>query len=143
MDGSGNAYVTGETDSANFPTTPGAFDTTYSGGTYDAFVTKLNASGSASSTPRILVAQALIRRGLRRRSGIAVDGSGNAYVTGVTDSTDFPTTPGAFDTTLAGGDAFVTKLTGDGSASSTPPSSAARRTTSVTGSPWTAPATPT
>ena len=46
VDGSGRAYVTGLTNSADFPTTPGAFDTTFNGGS-DAFVTKLNASGSA------------------------------------------------------------------------------------------------
>ena len=46
LDGAGNAYLTGYTDSADFPTTPGAFDTTFNGG-YDAFVTKLDASGAA------------------------------------------------------------------------------------------------
>ena len=44
-------------------------------------------------------------------SGIAVDSSGNAYITGTTSSTDFPITPGAFQTNYAGGgDAFVTKI---------------------------------
>ena len=47
MDGSGRAYVTGVTNSSNFPTTAGAFDTTFNGSHADAFVTKLNASGSA------------------------------------------------------------------------------------------------
>jgi hypothetical protein len=47
VDGSGNAYVTGYSVSTNFPTTAGTFDTSYAGGTYDAFVTKLNASGAA------------------------------------------------------------------------------------------------
>src|SRR5205823_6026005 len=47
VDASGSAYVTGYTLSADFPTTPGAFDTTFNGGTYDAFVTKLNPAGSA------------------------------------------------------------------------------------------------
>src|SRR5713226_726629 len=42
----GNAYVTGFTDSTNFPTTPGAFQTAFGGGARDAFVTKLNAAGS-------------------------------------------------------------------------------------------------
>ena len=45
MDESGRAYVTGDTVSADFPTTPGAFDTTFNGGFSDAFVTKLNAVG--------------------------------------------------------------------------------------------------
>ena len=47
VDGRGRAYVTGLTDSADYPTTPGAFDSTFNGGFRDAFVTKLNASGSA------------------------------------------------------------------------------------------------
>ncbi len=46
MDGAGSAYVTGDTDSADFPTTAGAAQTTYAGGDFDAFVTKLNATGS-------------------------------------------------------------------------------------------------
>ena len=46
VDGSGSAYVTGETDSSDYPTTPGAFDRTFNGNR-DTFVTKLNASGSA------------------------------------------------------------------------------------------------
>jgi Beta-propeller repeat len=45
--------------------------------------------------------------------GIAVDGEGRAYVTGSTSSTDFPITPGAFDNSFDGGDAFVTKLRTD------------------------------
>ena len=42
----GNAHVTGSTNSNNFPTTPGAFDTSYNGGDHDAFVAKLNPTGS-------------------------------------------------------------------------------------------------
>ena len=42
VDGANNAYLTGETDDPNFPTTPNAFDTTYNGGFNDAFVAKLN-----------------------------------------------------------------------------------------------------
>src|SRR5262249_17370647 len=49
-------------------------------------------------------------------SGIAVDAAGNAYVTGTTGSANFPTTPGAFQTALRGGDAFVTKLNPTGTA---------------------------
>ncbi|MEI2688932.1 MAG: SBBP repeat-containing protein [Anaerolineae bacterium] len=45
LDGAGNAYVTGETWSSNFPTTPGAFDTSHNGNS-DAFVVKLNPAGS-------------------------------------------------------------------------------------------------
>ncbi|WP_169089130.1 SBBP repeat-containing protein [Paenibacillus sp. PL91] len=105
VDASGNAYVTGFTESSDFPTTPGAFDTTMSG-FVDAFVTKLNLTGTA-----LVFSTYLGGSSGDRGRGIAVDASGNAYVTGSTQSIDFPTTLGAFDTTLSGAeDAFVTKL---------------------------------
>jgi hypothetical protein len=103
VDGRGRAYVTGDTSSADFPTTPGAFDTTRTG-EQDAFVTKLNARGSALVYSTFL--------GGRRDDlglGIAVR-EGRAYVTGQTDSPNFPTTRRAFDRTLDSIDAFVTKL---------------------------------
>src|SRR5437867_2121639 len=104
----GNAYVTGYTYSADFPTTPGAFDTVFDG-VLDAFVTKLNASGSALIYSTFLGSNSIGR-------GIALDSSGSAYVTGEATA-DFPTTPGAYDTTFDGGDdVFVTKLNPDGSA---------------------------
>ena len=112
IDAAGNAYVTGFTDSRNFPATPGAFDTTFNGGEFDAYVTKLNATGSA------VVYSTYLGGELRDiGNGIAVDAAGNAYVTGLTTSRNFPTTPGAFDTTFNGGpfDAFVTKLNPVGS----------------------------
>jgi len=112
VDGSGAAYVTGYTYSSDFPTTPGAFDTTCNAGDYDALVVKLNAAGSA-------LAYATFLGGSSRDwgLGIAVDGSGAAYVTGFTWSSDFPTTPGAFDTTYNGdSEALVVKLNAAGSA---------------------------
>jgi hypothetical protein len=110
----GRAYVTGATDSPDYPTTPGAFDRTFNGGDFDAFVTKLNVSGSA-------LAYSTFLGGMGQDSvfgsDIAVDGRGRAYVTGNTFSADFPTTPGAFDRTFNGAeDAFVTKLNVSGSA---------------------------
>ena len=80
----------------------------------------------------------LAHRDRRRRAG-------NAYVTGDTASTDFPTTPGAFDTTLGGSglDAFVTKLNADGSALVYSTFLGGSVTTAAAGSPWTAAATPT
>jgi hypothetical protein len=108
LDNSGNAYITGYTSSTDFPTTPGAFNTS-SGG---VFVSKLNASGTA------LIYSTYLGGG--SGYGIALDGSGNAYITGYTSSTDFPTTPGAFDTLYNGGfygyDAFVSKLNASGTA---------------------------
>ena len=114
VDSAGNAYVTGITLSTNFPTTPGAFQTTSGGGEH-AFVSELNASGSA------LVYSTYLRgSGTDQGLGISVDGAGEGYVTGTTYSTDFPVTPGAFQTALGGGggdqpDAFVTKFNSTGS----------------------------
>src|SRR5258708_4266370 len=85
VDRLGNAYVTGFTDSKNFPTTEGAV-----AGKDSYFTAKLNATGSqlVYSTRKI------------GGSAIAVDASGNAYVAGGTVEKDFPTTPGAFQTTF-------------------------------------------
>jgi hypothetical protein len=112
VDKSGSAYVTGLTQSADYPTTPGAFDIT-DNGDKDVFVTKLNASGS-ELVYSTLLGGAAFDRGL----GIAVDGSGRAYVTGYTESDNYPTTTGAYDFSFNGGftDAFVTKLNASGSA---------------------------
>lgn len=123
VDAAGQAYVSGRTDSTDFPTTPGAFDRTLGDGSGcedlidcdDAFVAKLSAGGNA-----LLYATYL--GGNSSELGIvgphvAVDTDGNAYVTGRTRSSDFPTTPGAFDRTLeldpfsnVGADVFVTKV---------------------------------
>ncbi|NMO95095.1 SBBP repeat-containing protein [Paenibacillus lemnae] len=111
VDESGNAYVTGLTQSDDFPTTPGAYDVTFNG-LEDAFVTKLNSSGSA-----LVYSTYLGGSGIDEGYGIAVDILGNAYVTGITTSDNFPTTPGAFSTILSGSDnAFVTKMNPAGSA---------------------------
>jgi hypothetical protein len=118
VDASGSAYVTGYTRSTDFPTTAGAFQTTKRGGGYNAFVTKLNAAGSALVYSTYLGGSG----GLNGDSGngLAVDAAGSAYVTGRTASTDFPTTAGAFQTTKRGGsgtyNAFVTKLNAAGMA---------------------------
>ena len=92
VDASGNAYVTGLTRSSNFPVTPGAFQTTYAGGGSggcfncgDAFVSKLNAAGSV-----LLYYTYLGGSGNDAGFGIAVDPSGDAYVTGRTTSSNFP-----------------------------------------------------
>jgi hypothetical protein len=115
VDASDSAYVTGITTSDDFPTTAGAFQPRRSGGV-DAFVTKINAAGSA-----ILYSTFLGGTGDEfsyNNPTIAVDPAGNAYVAGVTASTNFPTTVGTFQTRYGGGssDAFVTKLNPSGSA---------------------------
>ena len=110
VDSAGNAYVTGITSSTNFPTA-NAIQGTYAG-LKDAFVTKLNANGSA-----LLYSTYLGGSGEDLGYGIAVDSAGNAYVTGQTTSTNFPSA-NAVQGTYAGGDAdaFVTKLNANGSA---------------------------
>ena len=116
VDGAGNAYVTGYC-SEYFPTTAGAFDTTYNGGFSDAFVTKLDPSGAALVYSTYLGGSGDNGSGEDYGYGIALDGAGSAYLTGTTTSADFPTTAGAFDTTYNGNtDAFVTKLDASGAA---------------------------
>lgn len=116
VDGSGNAYIVGQTFSANFPTTAGAFQTSCGTGSClagDAFVTKLNPSGSA-----LVYSTYLGGKSLNQGNGIALDAAGDAYVTGYTESTDFPTTRGALKTTCACSkfaDVFVTELNPSGS----------------------------
>ncbi len=106
-------YVTGRTNSIDYPVTPGAFDPTYNGGPFDAFVTHLDLFGSVLFYSTFLGGQ-----NDDQGFGIAVDCPGTAHVTGRTNSTNFPVTPGAFDTTFNGGpyDAFVTRLVPSGAA---------------------------
>jgi CSLREA domain-containing protein len=120
-----SAYVTGMTISSNFPTTPGAFDTSCgtdgncnSFSKDDAFVAKLDPSG--------VLAYSSYLGGSGHEEGfdIAVDADGIAYVTGETNSSDFPTTSNGFDRDCSGNgdgvcaggdfDAFVTKVDSDG-----------------------------
>lgn len=171
VDTVGNVTVVGSTGLSTFPTTPGAFQTTYGGGPLDAFITKLNATGSALlystylGTPDrdlatgialdpsgnayvaattegtadissdILVVKlnpsgsALVYdavfggSGIDSSTAIVVDAAGNVYVAGSTFSSDFPTTPNAFQPTSGGGcsitadscgDAFVSKINAAG-----------------------------
>ena len=112
IDTAGSAYLVGSTTSPDFPTTPGAFDTTHNGGFFDAFVAKLNPSGSA-----LVYSTFLGSPNSDIGTGLAVDSAGNAYATGSTSSSGFPTTVGSFDITPNGGlDLFVTKLNASGSA---------------------------
>lgn len=122
VDAQGNAYVTGATNSFDYPTTPGAFRTTVPSNNPAApdkancFVTKLNAAGSA-------LAYSTYIYGSQKEGcmAIALDGTGAAYVTGGTDSNDFPATEGTIQQTYRLGneavkyDAFVAKLNPAGS----------------------------
>ena len=112
LDNSGNVYITGQTSSTDFPTTPGALDRFYNGDLYDVFVAKLSADGST-----LLYSTFIGGDSVDGAIAITVDSTGNAFVTGASWSNDFPTTPGALDRNLSGGrDVFVSKLnaTGDG-----------------------------
>jgi hypothetical protein len=113
--------VTGNTLSSNFPTAHG-FQPAFGGGSApfggDAFVTKLNVTGSA-----LVYSTYLGGESDDKGYGIAVDSSGNAYVTGNTNSSNFPTARaiqraygGHGSQSFGGGDAFVTKLNASGSA---------------------------
>jgi hypothetical protein len=136
VDTQGNAYVTGVTGSIDFPTTAGAFHTSFGGGDSDAFVTKLNPTGTALVDSTFLGGS-----GSDQSFGIAVDAAGNAYVAGETASADFPTTTGSFQSTLGGStDTFVAKI-GENQAptltSFTPTSGPVGTTVTVTGTAFT------
>lgn len=87
IDSSGNAYVSGTTDGTNFPTTAGSFKTTSIRG--GAFVSKLNPTGSS-----LIYSTYITGNGIINGTAIAIDSAGNAYVTGLTSATDFPTVNG-------------------------------------------------
>jgi len=109
VDATGKAYVTGLTTSLNFPTTPDALQPQpATSSSRPAFLTVLNPDGSA-----LVYSTYLSGSSSDAGLSVAVDNSGSVYVTGVTRSTDFPTTPGAFQTTFQGyADAFVAKFSG-------------------------------
>jgi hypothetical protein len=110
VDSSGSAYVTGSTSSADFPITSGSFQPTY-GGNSDAFITKLSPDATS-----LVYSSFLGGSSSDSGAGVAVDAAGEAFLTGATSSTDFPTvTP--LQAKLAGGsDAFVAKVSSDGKA---------------------------
>jgi len=123
LDAGGNVFVAGESLSTGLPTTLGAFQTNYAGGTTvggDIFVAKLDATGS-----NLVYLTYIGGQGDDAASSIAIDAGGNAYLTGFTDSTNFPLASAIvmniggkgekyFD--LYPFDAFVTKLNSNGSA---------------------------
>ncbi|MDO8586521.1 MAG: SBBP repeat-containing protein [Armatimonadota bacterium] len=110
LDSSGNVYLAGWTTSTNFPTTGGAYDTSQNG-SYDAFVAKLNASGSS-----LVYATFIGGSSSEGAYAIALDSSVCVYITGGTSSSDYPITTAAYDKTYNGNvDVFVSKLSADGS----------------------------
>ncbi|MFN0102363.1 MAG: SBBP repeat-containing protein [Bryobacteraceae bacterium] len=111
VDAAGNAYIAGTAGSAGFPRAPGALQPAFGGGDSDVFLSKINPAGTAP-----LYSTYLGGSGLDVAFGIAVDARGNAFVTGVTDSPNFPVTAQAFQKAAAGGDAFVSKLNPAGTA---------------------------
>ena len=112
LDAGGNVYITGYTDSVNFPTVLGSFDVS-SNGDFDVFVVKLKPDGSALEYGTFLGGE-----DLDQGIGIAVDATGAAYVVGDTMSFFFPVTPLSYAPVYHGGftngDAFLVKLTPDG-----------------------------
>jgi hypothetical protein len=121
LDTNGNAVVTGFTASTDFPTTSGAFQTTNQAAltgpdTYTVFVTKLNSTGSALTYSTFVGGQQN-----SSTTAIALDGNGDAYLTGSTFDSAFVTTAGAFQTTnnevaTGGATVFVTELNPTGTA---------------------------
>jgi len=116
VDASFNAYITGNTNSGTFPTTQGAYQTILNGTNEDYFVTKVNPDGKG-----IAYSTMIGGTDYDKSLGIAVDKNGAAYITGNTRSADYPTTAGAYQGTYGGqdnlkryGDAFVTKLSANG-----------------------------
>jgi hypothetical protein len=109
VDSRGAAYLAGRTDSTDFPTTRGAFQTT--AGHNAAFAVKLAPNGRS-----LIYSTYLSGSDVDEAKAVAIDASGRAYIAGDTTSTDFPTTAGAYQTknTSAGGAAFVTKLAPNG-----------------------------
>ena len=113
VDSDGNAYVTGATDSLDFPVTSSALQTSFAGGDDDIFISKIDSTGTS-----LIYSSFLGGSGDDEGRGIAVNSIGNAYLTGFTDSSDFPTTAGAYleDNPYSRKMAFVSKIHSSGAA---------------------------
>ncbi|HEV8062257.1 MAG TPA: SBBP repeat-containing protein [Gemmataceae bacterium] len=109
VDSAGEAYVTGNTESTNFPIVNG-YQNSLGGATDIGFVAKLNAAGTA-----LVYSTYLGGNGITYGFGIAVDSSGDAYVTGQTTSTNFPTVNAIQSSPPGTNNGFVTKLNATGS----------------------------
>jgi len=122
IDSAGNAYVAGNSNTTDLPTTQGVLSTQGIG----AFVMKIEPGGGLAYLTYLGSANYFVYPEANAVSAIAVDSGGNAYLAGSTNDPKFPATPGAFQTTLAGSsgsgsqavpptDAFVAKLSPDAS----------------------------
>jgi hypothetical protein len=105
VDPSDNAYITGSTNSTDFPVTTAVFQPTYGGGNADAFVTKLDPAGAT-----LVYSSYLGGSNTDLGNGIAVDTTGAAYIAGQTCSTDFPLSNPAQLTPGGNCDAFISKV---------------------------------
>jgi len=115
VDANGNSYVAGGTFSTNFPVATPIQPANHGG--QDAFITKLNAAGSVFVYSTYLGGSGGNAGAPEQANAIAVDAGGNAYVAGVTNSINFPVTPGSFQISYNGlQDAFITKVNTAGSA---------------------------
>ena len=112
LDSENNIYVSGWTFSSNFPTTPGCFDETYNENG-DAFVFKLDQNGTNLNYSTFIGGNST-----DSDSRIVLDADNNAYVAGITNSSDFPTTENSYNQSYSGGikygDVFVLKLNPNG-----------------------------
>ncbi len=112
LDSANNVFVAGTTASSNFPTTPGAYKTSYFGGTSDMFVSRIAADGRS-----LLYSTFVGSHGTDRANGIAVDSAGNAVVVGDTDSDEYMVTSDAAQNRRSGGlDGVITRLNPAGNA---------------------------
>lgn len=114
VDSKPDAYLTGSTLASNFPVTSSAFQAALAGSAGNAFVSKIDpeTTSTAGLTYSTYLGGSTATAPGDVGRAIAVDGGGNATLTGVATSANFPVTPGAFQSTLtsAGGNAFVTRL---------------------------------
>ena len=115
LDSSNNVYVTGNTSSSDFPTTSGAYDTSFNDG-FDVFISKLDSSLSTLQASTYLGGGSydIDEASDDRANSMDIDPSGSVYVTGYTNSPDFPVTSDAYDTSHGiYDDAFISKLNND------------------------------
>lgn len=112
-DSLGNAYICGSANSSSYPVTTGTFDTVYNGGADDAVITKLKPNGKS-----LIYSTFLGGAGDDQAYGLTINSTGYLFVSGYTNSPDFPVTVGVLNTSHEGdenyADVFLSKLNPDG-----------------------------